>query len=246
MKKGIGVEVDSREVEDEPEWRNERLPRLPRDPFLDVTLRSLFRGPGFCTAARWMVAEPDTLESDGLSWIEFGERGPAALFLDIDKKPGRYPIFFFDFVLRIEAFSNGIDADFVTAGGFAGAEGLVSLGGGGGGGASLSGGLGADGLSKEMGRGDGRRNSPRNEVAELDLSAAGGLELPSGRGGSSLSIVSAFEFRRDRNETFELYPESVLENGLWEVSDVGLEMKPLSGLLIVWALDVVSFPPPFT
>ena len=53
-----------------------------------------------------------------------------------------------------------------------------------------------------------------------------------------------FEFRRDRKETLELYPESVLENGLLDVSEVGLEMKPLSGRVIVWALDAASFFPP--
>lgn len=246
-KNGIGVLVDSRDVDDELEWRNEKLPRLLRDPFLEVTLRSLFKGPGFRTPARWKVTEPDGLESAGLSWMEFGEPGPEALFLVMDKKLGRCPVFFFVVVLRNDAFSSGIEADFVTpGGGVADATGRRgSLGGGGGGGASRPGGAGAERLSEEMGRGEGRRKSPMNEVAELDLSAAGGSEDPPGQGGSSLSVARPFEFRRDRKETLELYPESVLENGLWDVSEVGLETKPLSGRVIVWALDTASlFPPP--
>ena len=83
-KNGIGVLVDSREVDDEPGLRNERLPRLLRDPFLDATLRSLLKGPGFRTAARWVVGELDTLESAGISWMEFGDPGPEAVSVVMD------------------------------------------------------------------------------------------------------------------------------------------------------------------
>ena len=215
LKNGIGVLVDSRDVDDDPEWRNEKLPRLLRDPFLEVTLRSLFRAPGFRTPARWMVAELETLDSAGLNWMEFGDLGPEALFRAMDKKLGRCPVFFLVAVLRKEAFRSGMEADFVTAGGgVADATGRMSLGGGGGGEASRPVGAGVERLSKEIGRGEGRRKSPRNEVAESDLSATDGSEDWSGHGGSSFSVTGPFEFRRDRKETLELYPESVLENGL--------------------------------